>query len=115
MSQKDCIFCKIGAGQVPGTFLHRDDRCFVIRDIHPRAPTHLLVIPRQHVLTIAGLAAGDEPLLGHLLAVGGQVASQAGLAEKGYRLVINQGADAGQEVAHLHLHVLGGRGLGAMG
>lgn len=115
MTQQDCIFCKIGAGQVPSAFLYRDDRCFVVRDIHPRAPTHLLVIPQRHVGAVTGLSAGDEPLLGHLLAVAGQVARHEGLTERGYRIVVNQGADAGQEVAHLHVHVLGGRGLGAMG
>ncbi len=115
MTGQDCIFCKIGRGEVPGTFLHRDDRCFVIRDIHPKAPTHLLAIPLRHVTAVAGLAAGEEPLVGHLLAVAGQAAKREGLADNGYRLVVNQGDDGGQEVAHLHVHVLGGRRLGAMG
>lgn len=115
MTQQDCIFCKIGRGEAPSTFLHRDDRCFVVRDIHPKAPTHLLVIPLRHVTAVALLASGDEPLVGHLLTVAGQAAKREGLAENGYRLVVNQGADGGQEVAHLHVHVLGGRRLGAMG
>lgn len=115
MTQQDCIFCKIGRGEAPSTFLHQDDRCFVVRDIHPKAPTHLLVIPLRHVTAVAGLAAGDEPLVGHLLTVAGQAAKREGLADSGYRMVVNQGADGGQEVAHLHVHVLGGRRLGAMG
>ena len=114
MSQ-DCIFCKISRGDIPTAFLHQDSQCIAIRDIHPKAPTHLLVIPQRHVTTLTGVAREDEPLVGHLLAVAGAVARQEGITEGGYRLVVNQGPDAGQEVVHLHVHVLGGRRLGAMG
>jgi histidine triad (HIT) family protein len=111
---QSCIFCRIGRGEVPSTMVHSDEWCFVIKDIHPRAPIHLLVIPREHVLALTGVGPKDKALLGHLLTVAAKVAKESGLAEHGYRLVVNQGADSGQEVPHLHMHVLGGRGLGGM-
>ena len=112
---QDCIFCKIGAGMIPSTMLHQDDVCFAIRDIHPKAPTHVLVIPKQHFLALADMRAADEAMVGHLFAVAAKVAKQEKIANGGYRLIINQGSDSGQEVPHLHLHVLGGRQLGSMG
>ncbi|MSQ11477.1 MAG: histidine triad nucleotide-binding protein [Dehalococcoidia bacterium] len=111
---QQCIFCRIGKGEIPSTFLHRDDRCFVIRDLHPMAPVHLLVIPQRHVTVLMGSSEEDEALLGHLVAVAGEAAKKEGVAESGYRLIVNQGEHAGQEVAHLHVHVLGGRRLKAM-
>lgn len=110
----DCIFCQIGQGQAD-THLYSDERCFVIRDIAPSAPTHLLVIPHQHV---ASMPAGDpaqEALVGHLFTVAEHMARQESIQESGYRLVINQGRDAGQGVAHLHLHVLAGKQLPPLG
>jgi histidine triad (HIT) family protein len=109
MSDSDCLFCKIISGEIPGDFVHQDERCVVIRDINPQSPTHLLVIPREHMDSLDDAGAGDELLLGHLLRVGARVANQAGLEESGYRTVINTGEGAGQSVAHLHVHVLGGR------
>ena len=114
MSQ-DCIFCKIGGGQIDSEILYRDATCFVIRDIAPKAPTHLLVIPNEHFTYLAGLAPGHYPMIGGMLKVAHEMAAREGLLEGGYRLVINQGDDAGQQVDHLHLHVLGGRPLADMG
>ena len=118
-----CVFCRIGRGEIPSDILYHDERAFVIRDINPRAPKHLLVLPSEHVTYLASLRLGSgqafeaatEPLLGHLMMVAGEIAKREGLTETGYRLVVNQGADSGQEVPHMHVHVLGGRRLGAMG
>ena len=114
-SSADCIFCKIGAGQIPSTMLHKDSGCFAIRDIHPKAPTHVLVIPQNHFTELTRMQAVDEAMVGHLFSVAARIAAQEGIAATGYRLVVNQGAEAGQEVAHLHVHLLGGRKLGIMG
>lgn len=111
----DCIFCKISAGEIPSDFLYKDDLCFVVRDIRPRAPTHLLIIPREHITTLDVIESGKEQPAGHLLAVAHQMAKRAGVTGSGYRLVINQGPDSGQEVPHLHMHLLAGRRFGAMG
>ena len=111
MSDQNCLFCKIIAGEIPGDFIHQDDRSLVIRDINPQAPTHLLVIPREHIESLDDASQKDEMLLGHLLRVGARGANQAGLGESGYRTVINTGAGAGHSVFHLHVHVLGGRAM----
>jgi histidine triad (HIT) family protein len=109
MSEPDCLFCRIVSGEIPGEFVHQDQRAVVIRDINPQAPTHLLVIPREHIESLDDASHKDEALLGYLLRVAARVANAAGLAEGGYRTVINNGAGAGQSVFHLHIHVLGGR------
>jgi histidine triad (HIT) family protein len=109
MSESACLFCRVIAGEIPADFVHRDDRSVVIRDINPQAPTHLLVIPHEHIESLDDASQKDEALLGHLLRVAARVANAAGLAEGGYRTVINNGAGAGQSVFHLHVHVLGGR------
>jgi histidine triad (HIT) family protein len=109
MSESDCLFCRVIAGEIPADFVHRDDLSVVIRDINPQAPTHLLVIPHEHIESLDDASQKDEALLGHLLRVAARVANAAGLAEGGYRTVINNGAGAGQSVFHLHVHVLGGR------
>jgi len=111
MSESNCLFCKIISGDIPGDFIHRDDKCVVVRDINPQAPTHVLVIPREHMESLDDASAGDEQLLGHLLRVAARIANQEGLGDSGYRTVINTGAGAGQSVFHIHVHVLGGRGL----
>jgi histidine triad (HIT) family protein len=97
------------AKEVPADVVHQDDRSVVIRDINPQAPTHLLVIPVEHLESLDDASQKDEELLGHLLRVAARVANDEGLAEGGYRAVINTGAGAGQSVFHLHVHVLGGR------
>ncbi|MDA0987539.1 MAG: histidine triad nucleotide-binding protein [Chloroflexi bacterium] len=112
---EDCVFCKIGLGEIPGELLYSDDLAFVIRDINPKAPTHLLVIPSEHVTYLTSFNQDREALLGHMVLVAREMAQREGLAESGYRLVINQGSDSGQEVPHLHLHVLGGGRLSVMG
>ncbi|MDI3270087.1 MAG: histidine triad nucleotide-binding protein [Bacillota bacterium] len=110
----DCIFCRIVRGELPSQKVWENDEILAFRDIHPAAPVHVLVVPKEHIAGMA--AAGNEhaALLGELLLAGQKVAEQEGLDE-GYRLVINQGNHGRQTVAHLHLHVLGGRLLGAMG
>ncbi|HEV7680910.1 MAG TPA: histidine triad nucleotide-binding protein [Pyrinomonadaceae bacterium] len=109
MSESACLFCRVIAGEIPADLVHRDDLSVVIRDINPQAPTHLLVIPHEHIESLDDASQKDEALLGHLLRVAARVANAAGLAEGGYRTVINNGAGAGQSVFHLHVHVLGGR------
>lgn len=113
--EQDCIFCKIAAGEIPADFVYRDDHVFVIRDIAPLAPVHLLVIPIRHVETLTSLTPDDNPMLAALLHAAQQSARLEGIAESGYRLIINQGRNAHQEVPHLHLHVLGGVRLRGMG
>jgi histidine triad (HIT) family protein len=104
----DCLFCRIAAGEIPATRLHEDDLVVAIRDIDPKAPTHLLVLPIAHVASAAELTEADGPLLGRLFAVAAELARREGL-DGGWRLVSNVGADGGQSVAHLHVHLLGGR------
>jgi histidine triad (HIT) family protein len=106
------LFERIIRREVPATFVHEDDQCVAIRDIGPKAPTHVLVIPRKPLAGVQAATAQDQALLGHLLLVARQIAEREGIAASGYRLVINAGPDAGQAVPHLHVHVLGGRALG---
>jgi histidine triad (HIT) family protein len=103
----DTIFGKIARGEVPANKVYEDERCLAFHDVAPQAPTHLLVIPKQPIPRLSQSSDADEALLGHLLRVAARVAQDAGLAD--YRLVVNDGAGAGQTVFHLHLHVLGGR------
>ncbi|MEN9798789.1 MAG: hypothetical protein RL653_2485 [Pseudomonadota bacterium] len=112
MATHDCLFCRIRDGIIPAQPVHRDEHCFVLQDIHPQAPTHLLVIPNKHVPTVNDLGPGDHALVGHLFTTAAALARTHGVAESGYRLVMNTHADAGQTVFHLHLHVLGGRPMG---
>ena len=101
------IFSRIIAGEVPATLLHSDEHCIVINDLHPQAPVHYLVIPRKPLVSLQDAEVDDQSLLGHLLLVAAKMAREAGLGE-GFRLVANNGKGAGQTVAHLHFHVLGG-------
>ena len=105
----NCLFCRIIDGEIPGEFVHQDEHCVVIKDINPQAPTHALVIPREHLQSLDDASQRDEALLGHLLRVAARVANEQGHADSGYRTVINTGAGAGQSVFHLHVHLLGGR------
>jgi histidine triad (HIT) family protein len=105
----DTIFGKIASGEIAADLVYRDEDVVAFRDISPQAPTHLLVIPRQPIPTLDAAGPEDAELLGKLLLVAAQVAREAGIAERGYRTVINCNAEAGQTVLHLHLHVLGGR------
>jgi histidine triad (HIT) family protein len=108
----DCIFCKIAAGEIPAEFIYEDDQVVGFRDLNPQAPTHVLLIPRRHIETLNDLRPEDEPLLGHLFTAAAEVAQREGLADNGYRTLINCNADGGQTVFHLHLHLLGGRRMG---
>lgn len=109
MSDQNCLFCRMITKEIPTDFMYQDDRAVVIRDINRQAPTHLLVIPVEHLESLDEASKKHEQLLGHLLRVAARVANDEGLAESGYRTVINTGAGAGQSVFHLHVHVLGGR------
>jgi len=104
----DCLFCRIVAGTLPSTKVHEDDVVVAFRDIAPRAPTHILVIPRDHIASAADLTAEHGPLLGRLFATAAELARSEGIADDGYRLVSNVGRWGGQTVDHLHFHLLGG-------
>lgn len=105
----DCLFCRIAAGEISADEVYEDDQVVAFRDINPQAPVHLLVIPRRHIASLSEAEEREQDLLGHLCSVAAQIAKQEGLTASGYRVVINSGPDSGQEVNHLHLHVLGGR------
>ena len=105
----DCLFCNIVARKIPAQIVLENDHVVAFKDIRPMAPTHALVIPKKHVVGIHEVAADDAGLLGQVMLAARDVAEKLGLNKGGYRLVINQGPDAGQSVFHLHLHVLGGR------
>jgi histidine triad (HIT) family protein len=107
----DCLFCGIVAGAIPSTIVHTTDATVAFRDINPQAPTHVVVIPREHFPDAGAVAAARPELAAELLRVATDVAAAEGIAESGYRLVFNTGADGGQAVFHVHLHVLGGRKL----
>ena len=104
-----CVFCEIAAGNVDADIVYEDDRAVAFRDSNPQAPLHILVIPRAHIDGPLAVDAQNEDTIGHLVAVAATVARQEGVADDGYRLVINQGRNGGQSVFHLHLHILAGR------
>ena len=104
----DCLFCRIVAGEIPSDRVHEDDTVIAFRDINPRAPTHVLVIPRRHIADVDALTDEDGPLLARMFGVLRDVAREAGL-QRGYRVVTNVGPESGQTVLHLHFHLLGGR------
>lgn len=105
------IFQKIIAREIPAKFIYEDELCIAIHDVTPQAPLHVLVIPKQLIMRVGNASASDQALLGHLLLTAANVAKQLGVAESGYRLVINQGRDGGESVPHLHVHLLGQRPL----
>ena len=107
----DCLFCKIVSGDIPGNIVYRDERVTAFRDINPAAPTHILIVPNQHIDSVNMLSVDDEPLIGHLFTAAKTIAAQEGVAESGFRLIINTNANAGQTVFHIHLHLLGGAPL----
>ncbi len=106
---ESCLFCRIAAGTIPSDRVHEDDLVVAFRDIAPRAPTHILLIPRRHIASAADLTEADAPLLGRLFAVAAEIARSEGIADGGYRLVSNVGRWGGQTVDHLHVHLMGGR------
>jgi histidine triad (HIT) family protein len=105
----DNIFAKIVRKEIPAQIVYEDDRALAFRDISPKAPVHILVVPKKEIARVSEAVAGDEPLLGHLLTVAAEIARKEGIDSTGYRLVINKGVHAGESVAHLHVHLLGGR------
>jgi len=107
----DCLFCKIVGGEIPADIVFQSDAAIAFRDINPQAPTHILIIPRRHISTINDVTDDDAPLVGSLFAAAREIAAQEGLADDGYRVVMNCGEGAGQSVFHIHLHLLGGRAL----
>jgi histidine triad (HIT) family protein len=108
---EDCLFCRIVAGEIPASIVRQSERTLAFRDINPAAPTHVLVITRDHFDDVAALAAADPTTAAELLTEAAGVAADEGLVDAGWRLVSNTGADGGQTVGHVHLHVLGGRAL----
>ncbi len=105
----NCLFCKIAAGDIPADVVRGDESVLAFRDINPQAPTHVLIVPREHIRSAADLTGKHAALLGQMFALSAQIAREEGVADAGYRLVTNSGAAAGQSVGHLHFHLLGGR------
>ena len=110
---EDCIFCKIASGIIPSDFLYEDNDVVAFKDISPRAPVHILIIPKKHIASLAEITQDDSALMGKICYVASKLAEVAGCAESGYRLLTNCRADSGQEVPHIHFHLVGGHFLGA--
>jgi histidine triad (HIT) family protein len=106
-----CIFCQIVKGRIPSDIVYQDEEVIAFRDIKPQAPLHLIIIPRKHIPSLTRLSEADSALVGRMVAIANQLARKEGVAQNGYRLVINCGEQGGQLVPHLHMHLLGGRGL----
>jgi histidine triad (HIT) family protein len=111
MKMFGCAFCQVAAHEKPAKIVYEDEECVVFFVINPKAPVHLLVIPRRHIASLNEIMEKDKPLLGHMMTVVGQMAKEQGIDGSGYRTVINTNAEAGQTVFHLHIHILGGRVL----
>jgi histidine triad (HIT) family protein len=112
VTDTDCLFCKIASGEIPATLVHDGRDVVAFRDIHPQAPVHVLVIPREHLGSLDEVGEAHREILGTLHLTAAEIARKEGIAEGGYRTVLNVGADGGQSVGHVHLHVLGGRAMG---
>ncbi len=108
---EDCIFCEIAEGKISSAMLYQDEEIVAFRDIHPKAPTHVLIIPRRHIASVTELTQADAPLVGKMMLVANKIAQEENISQRGYRLLINYGAESGMVVRHLHLHLLGGRRL----
>ncbi|MBL3590881.1 MAG: histidine triad nucleotide-binding protein [gamma proteobacterium endosymbiont of Lamellibrachia anaximandri] len=108
----DCLFCKMVSGDIQPNVVYEDDDVLAFRDLNPQAPTHILVIPKRHISTLNDLEPGDEALMGNLVLTAARIAGKEGIAEAGYRTLLNCNAEAGQTVFHIHLHLLGGRPMG---
>ncbi|MDH5696704.1 MAG: histidine triad nucleotide-binding protein [Dehalococcoidia bacterium] len=107
----DCVFCQIVSGKIPSDIIYQDEELIAFRDIKPQAPVHLIIIPRRHIPSLVQLTEDELPVIAHMVEVANQLAKGEGVAQSGYRLVINCGKEGGQLVPHLHLHLLGGRRL----
>ena len=105
----ECLFCAIVEGKIKANLVYQDDAVVAFKDIAPKAPVHILIIPRKHVVSVLDLEAGDGELTGRIFQIAAKLAREQGIAESGFRMVVNSGADAGQSVFHLHYHLLGGR------
>ena len=112
MSENNCLFCRIIAGEIPSKKVYEDELAFAFYDINPQAPTHVLIVPKKHIASLDEASQDDLALLGHLTLVASKLADQLGVVAGGYRTVINTGAGAGQSVWHIHVHLLGGRVMG---
>ena len=115
MANEECMFCKIGKRETDTELLYWDNDVFVIRDIRPRSPIHLLLIPFRHLTSLAYVNPSQEPRMGHLFVVAEEMARREGVTRSGYRLVVNQGDDSGQTLSHIHMHLLGGKRLANLG
>lgn len=115
MTSQDCVFCKIIRGEIESEELYRDHEVVVVRDINPKAPVHLLLLPVVHFNSPGDIITLMQSAVGRLLIVAAEMARREGVAESGYRLVVNVGPEGGQEIGHLHMHLMGGRRLGEMG
>lgn len=109
---ENCLFCGIIGGKIKGDIVYQDETIVAFKDVNPKAPVHILIVPRKHIGTLLALESGDESAIGHVFRVAAILAEQEGIAKRGFRVVVNCGADAGQTVLHLHFHLLGGRRLG---
>ena len=109
---RDCLFCRIVAGEIPATLVHRDETLVAFTDINPQAPLHVLIVPTRHIATLNDLGPADDALVGTMFRRAAALARERGYAERGYRTVFNCNREAGQTVFHIHLHLLAGRGLG---
>jgi len=105
----DCLFCGIVEGRVKANLVYQDDAIIAFKDVAPKAPVHILIIPRQHLVSVSDIAEPDRALIGQIFQVAAKLAGEQGIAKSGFRVVVNSGADAGQSVFHLHYHLLGGR------
>ncbi len=115
MSERDCIFCRIIAGEIPSKQVYKDDWVTAFYDINPSAPVHVLIVPNEHIPSVAAVTPQHEAVLGRLFIAARRIAEDLGVAESGFRLVVNTGRDGGQDVFHLHMHLLGGKRLGRLG
>jgi len=106
---KDCLFCKISAKKIPANIIYEDSEAVAFIDINPQAPVHILIVPKKHISTSLDITEKDNALIGHLFRLAAKIAKEKGISERGFRLVMNTNADAGQTVFHIHLHLLGGR------
>jgi histidine triad (HIT) family protein len=111
MSNNDCLFCRIIAREIPGSIVYEDDRVLAFNDINPQGPTHVLVVPKKHIASLNDLTPGDDQIVGEVVRRAAAIARERGIAESGFRTVFNTNRGAGQTVFHIHLHLIGGRGL----
>ena len=104
-----CLFCKVASSETQATVVYRDEQVTAFRDIQPVAPTHILIVPNKHIESVGALEPEDEPLMGHLFTVARKLAEEEGISKEGYRLITNTGANGGQTIFHLHVHLIGGQ------